>query len=134
MCAGARFVRQRTSFLFELVNFLLTEAVRSGSINEEGVMITKGLAVAVSALVLSAAAIPAASAGTVSEQRVTRVDDFGNRVTKTRIVKFDDFGNRSAAIRIVRADPFGNKMVKTIRTDGFGDRIVDTRFVSHRDF
>lgn len=97
-------------------------------------MISKKLASAVSGLVLSAAIIPAASAGAISEQRVTRIDDFGNRVSKTRIVKVDDFGNRFAAVRIVRADPFGNRMVKTIRTNAFGDRMVNTTFVHRVDF
>ncbi len=98
-------------------------------------MFAKRIAFAVAAVVVvGAAAIPAASAGDFSEQQITRVDDFGNRVTKTRVVAFDNFGNPSSAVRIVRADPFGNKMVKTIRTDGFGDRVVNTTFVSHGGF
>lgn len=97
-------------------------------------MFAKGLFIAATAAVLGVAASSAASADSISEQRVTRFDEFGNRVTKTRIVRVDDFGNPSTAVRIVRADPFGNKVVKTIRTDPFGDRVVDTRFVSHRDF
>jgi hypothetical protein len=111
--------------------FFLIEARRFGSFQLEGVMIAEEISFTVSAVVLGFALNSAACAGTISEQQVTSMDDFGNRVTKTRIVKFDDFGNPSLAVRIVRADPFGNKMVKTIRTDGFGDRVVNTTFVSH---
>ena len=124
-------------------------------------MFAKSVVIAVSAAILGAVSISAASAETISEQRVTRFDEFGNRITKTRIVRVDEFGNPSTAVRIVRADPFGNKvvktihrdafgnpsavrivradsfgnrMVKTIRNDPFGGRVVDTRFVSNRDF
>ena len=64
--------------------------------------------------------ISAASANTITKQKVISFDDFGNRVVKIRIVETDDAGNTIVKMRMIKTDPFGDKIVKTriVRPDG----------------
>ena len=91
--------------------------------------IKSGLLAALTALALSAAIIPAATAGSIVKQQISEIDAFGNRVTKTRIVKRDEFGNRVTGVKVTRTDAFGNRVTKSrvVGTDAFGDRVVRTR-------
>ena len=77
-------------------------------------MVTKHIFAAVLVVgSLAAASVSAASADTITKQKVISTDDFGNRISRTRIVKTDDFGNRVSKIKIVKTDAFGDKSIRT---------------------
>ena len=94
-------------------------------------VVTKTIVASLMVLAIGAATVPAALAGAVVTQKVTRTDSFGNTVTKQRFVKTDDFGNKVAGVRVTRTNVFGAKVTKqkVVRTDAFGDKVVKSKVV-----
>jgi hypothetical protein len=92
-------------------------------------MLRSALIAITATLALTFAAAAPASARVISATRITKVDEFGNRVSATRVTGTNVFGDKVSVSRVV-VDPVGRgRIVKTrvTRTDPFGDTTTVTK-------